>query len=116
MKDRVGDEPMCAGCLSRHRAGRGRRSELSIIIRRGVIATYQTQHVFARVIPKAGFVGHSRLRSGRLNAHRDHLNAPYQDQRGVSHSTPADIPCAAGALDLGQGTNGLKLEHDELVN
>jgi hypothetical protein len=107
---------MCAGCLSRERAGRGRRSELSIINRRGVIADYPNQLVFGRLIPQAGFEGQTRLRLGPLNAHDDHLNASYWDQRGVGHSAPADIPCAADAPDLGLDTNSLKREYDELVN
>jgi hypothetical protein len=92
-----------------------RRSELSIIIRRGGNRAYPTPN-FARLIPKAGFVGHARLRSGQLNAHRDHLNAPYWDQRGVSHSVPGGYSLCGRRTGPGPDTNSLKRVHDELVN
>jgi hypothetical protein len=93
---------MCAGCLSRERAVGEAIRALDYRSAR-VIGAYPTPTRFRR-LPKASLEGHSRLRSGHLNAHGDHLNAPNWDQkRSVSHSAPADIPCAANAPDLGQG-------------
>ena len=58
----------------------------------------------------------SSLRSGQLNAHRDHLNAPYWDQRGRQSFHPRRIFLVRPTHRPGPGHQQPEAVHDELVN
>jgi hypothetical protein len=54
---------VCAGCLSRDRVGRRDDPSSRLSFDAGRSPLTQRQHVFVRLIPKAGFEGHARLKS-----------------------------------------------------